>query len=128
MQQDVKPQDVSIVIPARNAAATLAQTLQPILDQDRLAEIVVIDDGSADGTARIAAAFEDPCIRTIPGPCIGIADALNAGFRAASAPYVARCDAYDLFLPGRLDCHSAHMAISGGFVSIDHKGRRLAGL
>lgn len=135
MEQDRKPCGVSVIIPARNAAATLDETLRSVLNQDRLAEIVVVDDGSSDGTGDIAASVGDPRIRVIPGPCTGIADALNAGFQAATMAYVARCDADDLYLPDRLlrqadwlDRHPGHIAVSGGFASLDQKGRKLADL
>lgn len=102
MRQDKPLQDISVVVPARNAVATLAETLRSILAQDRLAEIIVVDDGSTDGTAGVAAGTGDRRIRVIPGPRTGIADALNAGLFAATGRYVARCDADDIFLPGRL--------------------------
>lgn len=127
--------DASIVIPARNAAATIAEALRSVLAQDRLAEVIVVDDGSTDRTAEIVLALGDPRIRLIAGPRTGIADALNAGLRAATASYVARCDADDLFLPGRLarqadwlDRNPGHVAISAGFQSIDRKGRKIAEL
>lgn len=135
VKKDGQHFDVSIVIPARNAAATIAETLRSVLVQAKLAEVIVVDDGSTDGTAGIVNALGDPRIRLISGPCTGIAGALNAGFRAAAFPYIARCDADDLYLPGRLirqadwlDRHPDYVAISGGFQSIDHKGRMLAEL
>lgn len=127
--------DISVVIPARNAAETIAQTLRSVLDQDRLAEIIVVDDGSTDATVAIVTAIRDLRIRVIPGPRTGIANALNAGFRAATSCYVARCDADDLYLPGRLreqadwlNRNPYYIAVSGGFLSIDRKGNRLAEL
>lgn len=127
--------DISVVIPARNAAATLAETLRSVLAQGRLGEVVVVDDGSTDATAGIARGFGDPRIRVIAGPRTGIADALNAGFRAARLAYVARCDADDVFLPDRLarqadwlDRNLGYLAVAGGFQSIDAKGRKLAEL
>lgn len=133
MNHDSTVPDVSVVIPARNAAATLAATLRSVLGQDRLAEVIVVNDGSTDGTAAVAAAAADARVRVIAGPGSGIAAALNAGLRAASGRYVARCDADDLFLPERLsrqaawlDAHPDQAAVSGGFRSIDSRGRDLA--
>lgn len=127
--------EVSIVMPARNAAATVVEALNSLRDQAHLAEIILIDDGSTDDTAARAAALGDARIRILPGPQSGISAALNMGFLAARHPLVARCDADDLYLPGRLKTqvdwlshHSDHVAISGGFLSLDGKGRPLARL
>lgn len=135
MQESKTLTDISVVIPARNAAATISETLRSVLDQDRLAELIVVDDGSTDATVAVVTAICDPRIRVIPGPCTGIANALNAGFWAATSCYVARCDADDLYLPGRLrkqadwlDGNPCYIAVSGGFLSLDRKGNRLAEL
>ncbi|WP_265501119.1 glycosyltransferase family 2 protein [Paracoccus beibuensis] len=127
--------DVSVVMPARNAAATIVEALNSLRDQAPLAEIIVIDDGSTDDTASRIAALNDDRIRILPGPQSGISAALNAGFLAARHPLVARCDADDLYLPGRLATqvdwlsrHPDHVAVSGGFLSLDGRGRILARL
>jgi glycosyltransferase involved in cell wall biosynthesis len=127
--------DVSVIMPARNAAATIAQSLQSVLNQDCLAEVIVIDDGSTDATADVATDLNDARIRVVQGPCAGISAALNTGFQVATGDFVARCDADDIFLPGRLaaqvkwlSSHPEYGAISGGYMSMDAKGNRLSDL
>lgn len=127
--------NVSIVMPARNAAGTVVEALNSLREQAHLAEIILVDDGSTDDTAARAAALNDARIRILPGPQSGIAAALNMGFLAARHPLIARCDADDLYLPGRLATqvewltrHPDHVAVSGGFLSLDRRGRTLARL
>lgn len=127
--------EVSVVMPARNAAATVVEALNSLRDQAYLAEIILIDDGSTDDTAARAATLGDARLRILQGPQSGISAALNMGFLAARHPLVARCDADDLYLPGRLKAqvdwlsrHPDHVAVSGGFLSLDGQGRALARL
>lgn len=133
MTDDVPP--VSVIMPARNAADTIGASLLSVLDQPALGEVIVVNDGSTDATAMIAGGIGDLRVRVIAGPCRGISAALNVGFAAAAFPFVARCDADDLFEPDRLGRQAAWLAahpdfigISGGFVTIDDAGRELAEL
>jgi glycosyltransferase involved in cell wall biosynthesis len=90
--------DVSVVIPARDAAVTLPRTLQALerqtLPRERF-EVIVADDGSADPTAAIAGA--SPVVDrvvAVEGPAgAGPGAARNAGARAARAPVLAFTDA-----------------------------------
>ena len=102
---------VSVVIPARNAAATLAQTLASVQAQTLPDwEALVIDDASTDATALVAqrAAQDDPRIRLLPGATdgsavrIGAAQARNQGIDAAKGRFIAFLDADDLWLPQKL--------------------------
>ena len=127
--------DVSVVIPARNAAATLPAALKSVLIAPEVGEVIVINDGSTDGTADVARAIGDPRVRVIPGPQAGVAAALNAGFDAVTKPLVARCDADDACPPDRfrwqvgwlLD-HPDFIAVSGGFASRFPDGTHAADL
>ena len=96
---------IDVLMPARNAAATIAAAVGSIqkqtLDSPR---IIAVDDGSTDGTADILArlAREDPRITVLRGPQQGVVGALNLAFEQGSAEFVARQDADDLAWPERL--------------------------
>jgi glycosyltransferase involved in cell wall biosynthesis len=90
---------VSVIVPAHNAAATLKATLESISSQDPH-QIIVVDDGSTDGTADIAADF--PGVHLIRQPKGGPSRARNAGLAEATGLWVAFCDADDRWLPGKL--------------------------
>lgn len=96
------PPLVSVVIPARNAAATLARAIASVQAQDWAAlDIIVVDDASTDATAAVAAGFAG--VRTIRLPAqSGAAAARNAGIAAASGRVIAFQDADDEWLPGKL--------------------------
>ena len=95
---DVDPR-VSVLLPAWNAASTLAAALRSIQRQTMPAwECVVVDDGSTDGTAAIAGSIAacDGRIRVVQTPHRGLVHALNEGLRHCDAPLIARMDADDL--------------------------------
>jgi len=92
---------ISVVVPARNEAATIASTLHSIhetLPPD--SEIVVIDDGSEDGTAyaALAAGARIRLLRSTGG--LGVARARNWGASQASGDVLAFCDAHVLVRGG----------------------------
>ena len=94
---------VSIVVPAHNAARFLSATLASIQAQvERRWECVVVDDGSVDDTAEIAAAFarEDRRFRVVRQPNRGASAARNAGFRAAdpTSGFLTFMDSDDIWL------------------------------
>lgn len=96
---------VSILLPARNAAATLPAALTSLSRQSLAAwECIVVDDGSADGTATLvaAAAQRDPRITLISTPPQGLIRALDEGLRHCGAPFIARMDADDVMHRERL--------------------------
>ncbi len=107
------PAAVSIVLPARNAAATLPRALDSLRRQSFTDwELLALDDGSTDGTAAFlaAAAASDPRIRPLPLPGSGLVAALDAGLAAACGPLVARMDADDECHPDRLARQVAFLA------------------
>jgi hypothetical protein len=95
------PSCVAIVIPAYNAEATLATTLDSALAENGVAEIVVVDDGSCDGTLALARGYE-PRVRVLTGPNAGVSAARNRGAAETSAPWLLFLDADDLLEPGTI--------------------------
>jgi len=97
---------VTVLIGAYDSAATLGGAIDAILGQTLTAlELIVVDDGSRDGSAAIAeaAAGRDERVRVLRmGTNVGISRSLNAGIEAATAPVIAVQDADDLSAPERL--------------------------
>lgn len=94
---------VSVVIPAFNAEAYLAETVSSVLAQTfRDCEIVAVNDGSTDGTRSVLAAFGDR-LRVIDQENRGLPGARNRGVAEARGEWVAFLDADDLWLPEKLE-------------------------
>jgi glycosyltransferase involved in cell wall biosynthesis len=92
------PCDISAVVPAYNASATILRTLRAIESQTVVPdEIVVVDDGSTDDTTTQVASLCDPRIRVIRQVNQGVSAARNSGIREARSSLVAFCDADDLW-------------------------------
>lgn len=90
---------LSVVIPAYNRATLLPITLRSLLTQDRVAdEILVVDDGSTDGTAEVAEAFGTP-VRVIRQANQGPGVARNRGLAEACGEFIHFFDSDDLALP-----------------------------
>jgi len=86
-----------------NAAAYVAASVAAALQQShRNYELIVLDDGSTDGTAEILQGIRDPRLCYIREARVGRAQALNHAIEAAAGQYLAINDADDLSLPGRL--------------------------
>lgn len=102
---------VSIIVPAFNAAPTLLQTLDSLLNQTyRDFEILLVDDGSTDATRRLAEAYcADPRMRVVRQSNRGAAGARNTGIAMARGRYIGFCDADDMWHPQKLATHVAHL-------------------
>ena len=95
---------VSVLLPVRNGMPWIEQALASLsLQSLRALEIIVLEDGSTDGTAAFLADWPDRRMRVIPTGGAGIAAALNIGLEAARAPLIARQDADDVSAPKRLE-------------------------
>ncbi|MDB5725233.1 MAG: glycosyl transferase family 2 [Novosphingobium sp.] len=97
---------IAVVIPAYDAQATIAATLASVLAQSRPPnEILVVDDGSRDGTAAVVEQFAaaDPRIRLIRQVRSGPSAARNRAIAATAAELIAPLDADDLWDPGYLE-------------------------
>jgi len=101
---------VSVVIPAFNAEKYLAAAIDSVLAQTTLPlEIVVVDDGSTDGTAAIARSYGG-IVRCISQENRGLSEARNRGMREAAGDVIALLDADDLWLPEKLQAQIEQMS------------------
>lgn len=90
-------------MPAYNAERFIAQAIESVLSQTFTTwELIVVNDGSTDGTAEVLAGYTDQRIRVIHQPNGGEAVARNRGLAAVSGEYIAFLDADDLYLPNAL--------------------------
>ena len=95
---------VSVILPVHNRADVLPRAIESVLGQElRDFELVVIDDGSTDGSAEVAELFGDERIRLIRlDRNRGGNVARNEGIRAARAPLIAFLDSDDRYFPDKL--------------------------
>jgi glycosyltransferase involved in cell wall biosynthesis len=108
---------LSVLLPYRDAAATICQAIASVLAEPEVDELVAIDDGSADdGPARVARII-DPRLVTLASRGVGIARALALGLARAKGDLVARMDADDLSLPGRFSKQRALLASEPGLAA-----------
>lgn len=123
------PLSVSVVIPAFNAAHTIAAAIASAL-QPEVGEIIVVDDGSTDDTAQLVSelAVEHPRIQLIARPASGgPAQARNEGLAASSCEFVLFLDSDDELTPGSIGLLQSAItptsaAALGRFTAIDAAG------
>jgi glycosyltransferase involved in cell wall biosynthesis len=104
---------ISVLLPVYNAAAALPAALETTLAQTGASfEVVAVDDGSTDPSPQILAHYarRDSRLRILSRPHRGLVAALNAGLDACRGELVARMDADDRMLPGRLTAQAALLA------------------
>jgi glycosyltransferase involved in cell wall biosynthesis len=116
-----------VVIPAYNAEAFLRETLESVLAQTlENIEVIVVDDGSTDGTREILDSFVDGRLNVHRQANAGVSAARNVGLAAARAPYIFFLDADDVLLqdalyrmvvtlderPERVACFGHHIRIA----------------
>ena len=124
--------EISVIIPARNAEATIGRTLGSLVSQrELLREILLIDDGSDDATSEIACTTAKRC--RLPLAVVRIqagsaGAARNAGIERAAGEFIFFLDADDEVLPGSLGllCHRLQNAASDG-IAIGASIRRTEG-
>jgi len=133
MAVDVSPEPrFAVIVPAWNAAGTLARALDSALAQTWPAhEIIVVDDGSTDGTVEVAARYGQR-IRLISQTNSGVSAARNAGAAVAVAEWLCFLDADDWYYPERLATYAAFIRddgrldfLTGDFDYVDVDGMHL---
>ena len=101
---------VSILIPSRNAERWLAETLASALGQTWTnREIILVDDGSTDGSLALARSYEAQGVRVIAQPNLGASAARNRAFRESRGDFLQFLDADDLLSPDKLERQVAEL-------------------
>jgi hypothetical protein len=122
---------VTVLMPVHNGAAYLRAAIESVLAQTLADfELLIVDDGSTDATPDILATFDDPRIVVVRNPTnLGLVASLNLGIERARGAYIARMDADDLCMRGRLwaqarylDRHPEIGLLGTAFVRIDAQG------
>jgi len=126
---------VSVVMAVRNGQRWLTEAATSILRQSEPAlELIVVDDGSTDGTSRLLGelASRDARVRVFAQAPHGLAEALNRGLHAARAPLIARLDADDVAHETRLqrqadifDARPGLGVLGAWALEIDSRGRAM---
>lgn len=94
--------DVSVIIPVYNGERYLAEAIDSVLAQEiSPREIIVVDDGSADGSAAVAERYSK--VRLYRQENRGASSARNLGVQASRGTFLAFLDADDLWMPDKLD-------------------------
>lgn len=143
---------ISVVMPAYNAQATIAEAIDSVLAQDLAdLELIVVDDGATDATADIVAGYtaRDPRVRLVRQANAGVSAARNRAIAEARGTYIAFLDADDAWAPDKLSrqvalldarpevgfCYTAQTIVDGAGRTIstyavkpDYRGRCLPAL
>jgi glycosyltransferase involved in cell wall biosynthesis len=101
---------VSVIIPVRDGAPYIASAIESVLRQtEPPAELLVVDDGSSDGTAGVVSQFSGRGVRLIQQPPEGAAAARNRGVKLARHELLAFLDADDLWTSTKLEQQCAEL-------------------
>jgi glycosyltransferase involved in cell wall biosynthesis len=85
---------LSVVMPCYNELHTVAECVDAVLTRPEVGEVLIVDDGSTDGTREVLATFDDPRVKVILQPVNrGKGAALRRGFEEATRPFVIVQDA-----------------------------------
>lgn len=109
----------SVVIPVYNGESSITAAVESVRAQSHPGEIIVVDDGSDDGTPAVLSKLAESSVATIRVPNAGPAAARNAGARLATGEYLVFLDADDELLTGALSAfatqhHRQHRLVRSG--------------
>lgn len=96
---------ISVIVPVFNRELTIARCLQSVINQIvAVDEIIVVDDGSDDGTAEIVKSYQRdyPNIKLVEKLNGGVASARNAGIRVATGEWILFLDSDDVWVPKKI--------------------------
>ena len=114
---------VSVMMPAFNAEQYIGQAVQSVIDQEYPQwELIIVNDGSTDGTPDIVANFKDPRIKLIHQANGGESRARNTALKHMSGEFVAFLDADDLYLPQHLAVMVDQLTSSPGWDGVYSDG------
>src|SRR3989344_2440298 len=100
---------ISVIIPSYNRKSIVVEAIRSVFKQEpRNYEVIVVDDGSSDGTEDYLKSLDLP-IKIIRKENGGVSSARNAGIKVAQGKYVAFLDSDDLWLPGILENQLAYL-------------------
>ena len=130
---------VNVVMPVKNGARFIAEAVASALGQAHVKRVIVVDDGSTDGSADIAARMGDERVTVIQGDGRGVSAARNLGFaeverlmpaEQSERSWVIFLDADDRLVPGATDkllegVQADCVAVYGDYDRIDAGGRRI---
>ncbi len=106
--------DVSVVIPTHNRSGMVGRAIRSVLGQTLAPrEIIVVDDGSVDGTA-IQLARQFPGISVLRQAHAGVSAARNLGIQAARCEWIALLDSDDEWLPHKLEAQARRLSWESG--------------
>jgi glycosyltransferase involved in cell wall biosynthesis len=118
MAQNLSDSRFSIVVPAYNAAATIAETIESVLAQGFSAwQLVITDDGSTDDTRAICDRYAEryPRVTVESQPNAGAGAAISAAIHRATGEFVVQLGADDLLLPEYCSATSAFIDANPGY-------------
>ncbi|MDA9434582.1 UDP-hexose transferase [Bradyrhizobium sp. CCBAU 51627] len=123
---------VSVVIPAKNAAAYIGEAVESALSQGGVSEVLIVDDGSTDETVAIVRAICDPRLRLMKNDAGGVSAARNLGARNAQGDWLIFLDADDRLRPDAVttllttaSTSSQAVLVYGDYNTIDSAGRTI---
>jgi glycosyltransferase involved in cell wall biosynthesis len=130
---------VNVVIPVKNGAQFIEAAVASALDQPSVKRVIVVDDGSTDGSAEIVARIGDERVTLVQGAGRGVSAARNLGFaevgrlisaQESESSWVIFLDADDRLVPGATrklleDVQDDCVAVYGDYERIDASGRRI---
>jgi len=108
--------NISAIIPTHNRAHTLSRAIESVIKQSLPpAEIIIVDDGSTDGTAELIQNNFPDC-RYLHQQNQGVSSARNSGIAAASGEWLAFLDSDDEWMPDKLATQSAALETAPGLL------------